>query len=183
MTGSRPDNPSGRRSPGLPRRTLLVGTVAAAALLAGSTPARAADARAGDLSFRVPSAVLPKTPSPPWQWYGEQSGGSLPVASVLARGDLQGASPQELQTALFAPQLTGNLPGLQFDTARLSTLVDTVQLRQPFSYEASHGVRHTGVALMISQGDRAGLLVVVGDSRVVTAGMIDGILGSARLTS
>lgn len=183
MTGSRPGAPAGRRSSSFPRRTLLAGTAAAAALLAGSTPARAADARAGDLSFRVPSAVLAKTPAPPWQWYGEQPGGSGPVASVSARGDLQGASPQELQTALFAPQLTGHLPGLEFDTAQLSSLADTVQLRQPFSYQASPGVRHTGVALMMSQAERAGLLVVVGDSRVVTAGMVDGILGSARFIS
>lgn len=184
MTSGTGDTPSRRRSPGFGRRTLLVGTAASAALLAaGSAPARATEAQAGDLLFKVPPAIRRTRPSSPWQWHGEQPGGPRPVAVVLARGDLQAVSPGELQTSLFAPQLTGRLPGLEFDTAQLSSFSDTVQLRQPFSYWPADGVQHTGVALMISEADRAGLLVVVGAPWVVTARLVDSILSSARFTS
>lgn len=101
----------------------------------------------------------------------------------MARGDLNGDSPQELQTALFAPQLTGRVPDLVFGSPQLTSDSDTVQLRQPFDYQPVAGTRQTGVALMITDQGRAGLLVIVGGTSVITAGMVDTIMSSARFTA
>ncbi|MBO0812119.1 MAG: hypothetical protein J2P23_08740, partial [Microlunatus sp.] len=139
--------------------------------------------RAGDLLFAVPGSIRSMTPPAPWQWYGEQPGAKAPAVAVMARGDLQSASPQELQTALFAPQLTGRLPHLEFDAPQLSSDAETVQLRQPFGYRPEPGRLQSGVALMITDPTHAGLLVIVGDPGVVTAGMVDGILSSVRFAS
>ncbi len=179
--------PAGRR---WTRRSVLALAAASAGLLLARTPAEGAVISVGELSFTVPDTIRPVPPAGAtslgrgWQWSGrgEPSGPDDRTAPVvLARADLASVDPQEITGLLLANAAAGLLPGLELGSNRVRSMPGGgEQTRIDLAYAVASSLPFHGTMLIATrpQPPAAVLVMVGGDA--LTAGTIDGVLGSAR---
>lgn len=170
------------------RRPARLAAVAAALLLVTTAgPARAATTpvTVGALAFDLPAGLTP-APHPAaygsgWQWAASSGPGALPSDLVLARADLAADDADEVLGLVLAGSAAGLLPGLALQPSRVRDMPGGGQeTRFEVSYTAAPELPYHGALLVGTRpGRSAALLAVLGDDSL-TAGDIDGVLGSAR---
>jgi hypothetical protein len=173
------------------RRSVLVLGVGSAALLLGTTPARALTVTVGGLSFAVPDTIQPvpddQSLGQGWQWLGrlgQQPAGHRAATVVLARADIASVDPQEVIGLLLANSTAGFMPGLEVGTRRVRSMPGGGdQTRIDVGYLAGRNLPYHGTVLVATRAEPpAAALVIIGDNDL-TAGTIDGVLDSARWLS
>ena len=173
------------------RRSLLALGAGSAALLVGSTPARGLAVTVGGLSFAVPESIRPvpadSSLGQGWQWLGrhdQPSVGRRAATVVLARADIASIDPHEVVGLLLASSTAGFMPGLQLGARRVRSMpVGGDQTRIDLRYIAGRALPFHGTMLVATRPEPpAAALVLVGDDDL-TAGIIDGVLDSARWLS
>jgi hypothetical protein len=172
------------------RRSVLALGVASAGILLARTPAQGAVISVGELSFTVPDTIrsVPGTGGTSvglgWQWCGRgQPPGpddrAAPV--VLARADLASVDPQEITGLLLANAATGLLPGLELGASRTrSMLGGGDQTRIDLAYAVAPSLPFHGTMLIATRPEPPAAVLVMIGSDALTAGVIDGVLDSAR---
>lgn len=173
---------------GWTRRTVLgVGLGAVGALVLPGT-AGATEVTVGALSFTVGPEIGPVPADDvygrSWQWLGRDLGAPRPGTVVLARADLMSTDAEEILGLLLAGSVAASPAGLLAGERRGRSMPGGgEQTRVNVQYTAARQLTYHGTLLIATRPEPpAVVLVVVGDERL-TAGVIDGVLDSARWRS
>ena len=175
----------------LTRRSVLALGVTSAGLLLARTPAEGAVViSVGELSFTVPDTIRPVPAASAtslgrgWQWSGrgEPPGPDDRTAPVvLARADLASVDPQEITGLLLANAAAGLLPGLELGANRVRSMPGGGdQTRIDLAYAVAPSLPFHGTMLIATRPEPPAAVLVMVGSDALTAGVIDGVLDSAR---
>ena len=159
-------------------------------LLLARTPAEGAPITVGELSFTVPDTVR-SVPVPAgtsvglgWQWRGR---GESPTSDdraapvVLARADLASVDPQEIAGLLLANAV--DRVAARAGARRQPDPVDAGggdQTRIDLAYAVAPSLPFHGTMLIATRPEPPAAVLVSLGSDALTAGIIDGVLDSAR---
>lgn len=168
------------------RRAVLGLGLGGVALLAGSTSASATSVIVDQITFEVPNGFRAAPAGvqlgQDWQWSAVRDGRSdgRPAAVILARSDVDSTTSDEIFGLLLAPSMTGTTPELELGSTRTRAMPGGSAARLDVTYAASRGFRYHGAVLAVTRPKlSAAVIVVLGDD-TLTAGTIDGVLGSTR---
>ena len=172
------------------RRSVLAVGVASVGLLLARTPAQGASVSVGELSFTVPDTIRPVSTAGAtalgvgWQWRGRgvPPGPDYRAAPVvLARADIPSVDPQEIVGLLLANAAVGSLPGLELGAGRTRSMPGGGdQTRIDLAYDVASAVPFHGTMLVATRPEPPAAVLVMVGSDALTAGVIDGVLDSAR---